>query len=402
MSNHASLPPRNFGLDVIRGLAVTLVLICHARPLLPAPFEHDWQRLWLLGHAGVDLFFVLSGFLIGRILLREIGPTAGWRQVRHFWIRRWFRTLPNYVLALAGVAVLTWHYNVFDFARLSSHLLFVQNLAWAPTSVFPVAWSLAVEEWFYLSAPLLLLAWAGLCRRWEMRFDAWPVIAGMILLPLAARGWCTWQLSSGWRLDTLIRGIVICRLDAIGYGVLLARLMTYPKVRAWLERHRTIVAAVGAAGWVWTTVGLGWTGQMLSPLPWLLLLSLGPACVVGMLPAAMHWRPPRRVGVVRAVTFLSVTSYSLYLYHWFVRFVLLRLGEYRATWLADTAWGVAVALGIYVVGSLVIAAVVYRYYERPMTALRDRFSCDEPRKINPSEQTAPASAVPARPSRAAA
>ena len=125
--------------------------------------------------------------------------------------------------------------------------------------------------------------------------------------------------------------------------------------------------------WAAATLALG-DESTAKPAGFVLLLSLAPLGAACLLPWAMAQRAPRCTTLGRVVTFISVTSYSLYLYHWFVRFALLRLSERRMPWLRDEAWGVAVSLAVYVVASVVIAALAYRYYERPMTALRDRFS----------------------------
>src|SRR5688572_4697894 len=82
---------RKIGLDLPRALAITLVLV-----------SHFVKRCEILGFYGVELFFALSGFLIGGILYRDLAASPGWTfpRVKHFWFRRWWRTLPNYYLFL--------------------------------------------------------------------------------------------------------------------------------------------------------------------------------------------------------------------------------------------------------------------------------------------------------------
>jgi len=94
---------RIFGLDVIRTIAILLVLLSHSTLLLFPENNHiSLTAIRFFGTIGVDLFFVLSGYLIGGLLLRQIrnGKTA-FKNFMYFWIRRWFRTLPNYILILA-------------------------------------------------------------------------------------------------------------------------------------------------------------------------------------------------------------------------------------------------------------------------------------------------------------
>ena len=95
------LPSRNLGLDILRSVAIGLVLMAHS-----LTFFFRWTRLdldasyYVLGFLGVELFFVLSGFLIGRILIEDVLPERSWRSLGRFYIRRWLRTLPPYYLVL--------------------------------------------------------------------------------------------------------------------------------------------------------------------------------------------------------------------------------------------------------------------------------------------------------------
>jgi len=88
---------RVFGLDFLRALAILLVLVAHASFMF-LPLTHRLEAWWMLGHLGVELFFVLSGFLIGAILVKQ--AQAARLRIGRFWLRRWLRTLPNYYLLL--------------------------------------------------------------------------------------------------------------------------------------------------------------------------------------------------------------------------------------------------------------------------------------------------------------
>jgi len=151
---------RIFGLDLLRCLAIILVLITHTIPLLdPAGFV---KISVYTGYFGVELFFVLSGFLIGTILLKVYYQEnqLNFSNIKIFWMRRWFRTLPNYYLMFLVYGILLYfahHLNVFGHIRYLSYLFFLQNsVTPQPNEFFPVAWSLSVEEWFYLIFPVLL------------------------------------------------------------------------------------------------------------------------------------------------------------------------------------------------------------------------------------------------------
>src|SRR5215471_10027057 len=95
--DHISAGHRYPGLDFLRALAIVLVVDCHAVTVLRSQPEY---RVLQLGGKGVDLFFVLSGWLLGRQLMRELRDTNT-IDLRRFWYRRWLRTLPAYYAVLA-------------------------------------------------------------------------------------------------------------------------------------------------------------------------------------------------------------------------------------------------------------------------------------------------------------
>ena len=116
---------RVFGLDLLRAIAVLMVLSSHAlffvRPLFPAI-----QALSLFGYLGVELFFVLSGFLVGGIAIRSFGAQPGTADLFGFWVRRWFRTLPNYYLFLGVNLAMAAPAGP---GGVAPYLVFLQNLA---------------------------------------------------------------------------------------------------------------------------------------------------------------------------------------------------------------------------------------------------------------------------------
>ena len=96
------LPARNLGLDILRSVAIGLVLVAHALSFFTRWTAFDLNALYyVLGFLGVELFFALSGFLIGRILIETVLSERTWPSLRRFYVRRWLRTLPPYYLVLA-------------------------------------------------------------------------------------------------------------------------------------------------------------------------------------------------------------------------------------------------------------------------------------------------------------
>src|SRR6266436_21779 len=266
-------------LDGIRGIAIGLVLIAHffevvARPGSPLAYAFVPLRLtW----TGVDLFFVLSGFLIGGILL-DARPSSNYFRV--FYTRRFFRIVPIYAVLLASVALAVYFSRAGFIAKNEQILvgalpwppfvLFLQNFTMSlrgSWGIFPlgVTWSLAVEEQFYLTLPLLV---RFLDRRSLLRFMLFA-IAGAPLLrafffhrnPANFFAWYT---------------LMPCRADSLLLGVLGAMVMREARLRDWLLEHRRLSSLVlgsllaGAAflGWrspapfgrLMATAGFTWLG----------------------------------------------------------------------------------------------------------------------------------------------
>lgn len=146
---------RVFGLDLLRFVAIFMVLIGHSKMLLPQHLKPIFDKILL---DGVAIFFVLSGFLIGGILIKQVereAPSIG--GLTHFWKRRWMRTLPAYLVVLAFLMVFTLLFVPKNFPDdWWKYLLFSQNLINERNEFFAESWSLSIEEWFYLTIPVIL------------------------------------------------------------------------------------------------------------------------------------------------------------------------------------------------------------------------------------------------------
>ena len=155
-------PPNQFRpVDGLRGLSILLVLIIHSFWFLSI-FDDKateffyaspvWLNWVYNGELGVDIFFVISGFLISSILMAEYRDTGGIRFSR-FYKRRFMRLMPAYILAIILGLVLLPENQQYVW----SNLLYINNLLPAETHFMPWTWSLAIEEQFYFIFPLLLV-----------------------------------------------------------------------------------------------------------------------------------------------------------------------------------------------------------------------------------------------------
>lgn len=354
---------RNFGLDLLRCFAIGGVVLAHGwyfiYPWAPAIPVGGGRHLHLyhLGHAGfygVELFFVLSGFLIGGILLRIGEKLADGRELRGFYVRRWFRTLPNYyVFLLLNVIFFgTW-------AQSPRYWLFLQNFASNRVTFFPESWSLGVEEWFYLLFPFTL--WLLLRIRRSMDWAVLTAGVGFYVGSTWLRLVAASDPSHDWA--AAIRTTTVLRFDALMTGIL----------AAWLAARRprlfTAWPALKAVG------GVALLGFCYATLYWdhaqnetlfarsvrFNLVSLGFAL---LLPLAVSWQVRSK-----AVEQVARWSYAMYFINLPVFYVLDRHLVPQSQTSAAQGW---TGFNVLVLGTTALAGVWYHVFERPTTALRDR------------------------------
>lgn len=349
---------RRFGLDLARAVAIGLVVAAHGLFLVPVEQPGLTDKLHRLGgFFGVDLFFVLSGLLIGGILMDQLDAARDdvplSRRLGTFWLRRWFRTLPNYYLFLALSVVIggaTW-----SDAR---YLLFLQNVGGPVAGRMPESWSLAIEEWFYVTFPLVL---AGTMLVLPLSRRA-ALLAGTLGYVALFAGVRLLAARAGWCNDNM-RFVLTMRLDAIGYGVLVAWAMHHHPAR--------VARAAGAclvAGVLLVALSVEWllVGDLRTPT--LASTALFPLTSAG-LALCMPWLAALRSPgpwLRRPVEHVSVISYSAYLSHFSVVLPLV------ARFVPADRPGVRVAA--YALTTLVLSTLVYHLFERRMTGLRERFS----------------------------
>jgi peptidoglycan/LPS O-acetylase OafA/YrhL len=341
-------------------LAIALVLLSHGRRFL-VPFWPQLEALKLGGFLGVELFFVLSGFLIGRILLGHLSgrTSAGW--IFGFWLRRWARTLPAYWVYL-GLNLLL----LFNGWRPSGnfetwrYLTFTQNLFTAHPSFMPEAWSLSVEELFYLGAPVLLA-----CLGFAMPAKRAFVFAaiGVIIFFGGARVAQTLINQPGF--DEGLRKIALFRLDAIAVGLLLA---WWQEFRIELSSAKRIAAhGLGIACLVATALlAMLPNATIESSLALKLVLfplaSLGSAAFIS---AGIKLNLNRHLR--RCSAKLAALSYSAYLANLPVAAMMQALiGSPADVWQGVGFWA------IFIGGTLLLSAMTRHYIERPILRWRDK------------------------------
>jgi peptidoglycan/LPS O-acetylase OafA/YrhL len=383
----ASAPSLNLSgripeLDGLRGLAILLVIFCHyignagSAPL--GFWLHRFFLAFTVGWSGVDLFFVLSGFLIGGILL-EARNTPHY--FRAFYMRRVFRILPIYYLwtllfAITIILALNYFPGRFgivssDLLRVPVQLLFLQNFFIGMPRFtwiwFVVTWSLAVEEQFYLVAPPLI-------RFLSLRKFVALLAATVILAPLLR-----FMLFRYWAPDTyLCTYLMPCRADALACGMLLAVAWRNARCRQWIDSHAALlrrslsVLFLGVGGLLWwlvhpvnavtVTIGLTWLALFYS-----LLLLVAVSQPAGFIASVMR---------SRFLGWLGGISYCVYILHDALNFFAHAI-FFRAEPQIYTLGGVAVSV-LAILATLALASLSWHFFEKPLIKIGHTWSYSSP------------------------
>lgn len=299
---------RIVGLDCARAIAIIGVLVSHST----LPFgELSFPAIKAHGALGVDLFFALSGWLIGGQLFNQLN--RGTLSVTGFWRRRWLRTVPAYAAWLAiNLVADEFLLNRPDQPFPWRYLLYVQNLWTRHPPFFGEAWSLAVEEWFYLLTPLALAAFS--VRLKPIRSMA-AAIALLALIPIVARV----TASSLPPVDAkfILEQCVVFRLDAIAFGVAAVVLERTGRFDSPTVRRRLVwLGCLLLAARFSTTVFPDFEStEPIMENRWIQAWStvLGPAGAALLLPSLSRIRALPWPRVQRAATFIALISYSIYL-----------------------------------------------------------------------------------------
>ncbi|WP_322402593.1 acyltransferase [Massilia luteola] len=351
------------GLDLLRAAAILLVLMTHYSGFVSQ--SATFGVIGKVGWAGVDLFFVLSGYLIGNQLLAPAARGAA-LSLKTFFVRRLLRTLPNYYVVLA----LYWMFpgpplGGSGMAPPWRFLTFTQNFGLAYGQTFTHSWSLCIEEQFYLLLPLAVLALARI--RFPVRL-AWGLLIGAIAAGVATRA-AAYALHGHDAFTAEVYYSSFCRADELLPGVAIALLRNFhPHAFARLLRHANALCAAGLAmsAGVLACIHLDWPATLVTSAFGYSLLAIG----FGLLTCAAL-APHCVLNRVRipGASALALWSYAVYLVHKPV-FMALRPQLERLHVDAGAPATVVAVMAAGVAGGWVL----YRCVETPFMRLRARWT----------------------------
>jgi peptidoglycan/LPS O-acetylase OafA/YrhL len=354
------------GLDTLRALAIAVVMVFHLQDLLPDAFGPVGRFGWM----GVDLFFVLSGYLIGSQLLKPVRDGRG-VSLLDFYRKRAYRILPVYLAVLALYVFWPMWREAPGMSPLWQFLTFTENFLvdYSINHAFSHVWSLCVEEHFYLLLPVIMLLMSRRPKAWKTI----ALLAFLVALGIAIRSYVYFHVllpmgrdSDGFsaRYIERIYYPTYTRLDGLLAGVALA-LMRIFRPGWWsaiLKRSNWLLAGgVGLLAFTfWLFADRVGTVANVIGFP---IMAVALALLVMAAADRQSWFGRLSVPGARVVATLA---YSLYLTHK----EIAHLDERWLPKLMDAHdWK---AVGMIIVSCLAVAAFFYFAIERPFLALRDR------------------------------
>ena len=352
--------------DLIRGAAAMTVFFGHVFPFWSSisgiQFKIEIVNAFLF--LGVEFFFALSGVLLGPLLYLQFQKEKPFKNVRIFLMRRWYRTLPTYYIGLALWMSLYFSTLSFDNTNtlysLGQYFLFVQNLFGQDDAFYVVAWSISVEEIFYV----VFVAIVGVCflKSRQAGKSHMLAISMIILFSFVMRVYALQDFSS-W--DSDIRKASLLRLDSIAIGALIGIFCVNITRRWFCSALLFVLATIYYLSIYWDSIEASAIHNVILQVMFTLLPF---ACAVFVKYLADNWAL-KPSGVIR---FFADISYPLYIFHLAIlpHFFNVGLEPYFYHTGLDISY---LLLSAYVIFTIGYCYLFFRYIETPILNQRPRY-----------------------------
>ncbi len=369
MTAHVNHSARSNGLDTLRALALLLVLMYHYMVFVSHEDTFGW--ISVVGWVGVDLFFVLSGYLIGnQVFAGVVGQQR--LSLAAFYVRRGLRTWPLFWVIVTA-------YFLFPDAMawrppppLWRFLTFTQNYQLQPGTAFSHAWSLCIEEQFYLVLPLAVLV----ALRWgRHRYQAWMLLLALLAIGIVARAamWMQFGREDFGDVNRYYPNVyygTLGRFDEFLPGIAVALVKNFhPLLWGWVQRNGGRVFAAGCIAVAAMLYGV-YNYYEVDGYGYLFFMTAFGYSLVAIafsivLASALSERSPLHYVRIPGVHHLALWSYSIYLSH---KAIFMAMERYAK----QAGMDMSLRLVLVAILSLVVGALLYRFVELPFMALRDR------------------------------
>jgi peptidoglycan/LPS O-acetylase OafA/YrhL len=361
---------RFFGLDFLRVLAVSMILFSHSSWIYNS--NGLLGKLQdMSGFLGIELFIILSGFLIGGMLYKQfLHDSYTIKDGSLFIYRRLMRLLPSYYLVIIINAVVFVAFG-FSIAGIWKYFLLLQNFASPVPAFFPESWSLPVKEMGYVFAVFLLLVVSNTFVKTSKRFLFLTVIIGLIAITFLLKTYYNIHSANVdlklWSFQ--VRSVVIYRMDSVLIGVLFGYFYQnyndFMLSKRWLFIMTGILLFIilifcivilkftlGNAGWFWN----------------ILCLPIVSLAICMFIPFLLNLKSPSK-SIGNVIGFICKISYSVYLLHY--SFILFLLKNF-----IDTSnyniWQLNIFTLFYLFITVVLSYLLYNYFERPINEYRTK------------------------------
>ncbi len=356
----------------MRAAAILFVVFSHALWIFPEATGGLVDLLRLMGVMGVEIFFVLSGFLIGRILFRIFTKSEfKSKDLNYFLIRRWFRTLPNYYLALLINIAIAIYFGREHPDSLWKYFFFLQNAVDGMDLFFTESWSLPIEEFAYIICPFLF--YLALFFKWKIAKDKMFLyitlfIVGFFILTKVIYNYNT-PLSDMIYWNINLKAVTLYRIDAIYYGVL-AAYISLIKPELW-KSQKDLMLLIGFLGFIVFHYLIASQSLTIQEYPFLWNVLYLPVCSIFIafsLPFLSHWKSAPKF-ITTPITTISLISYSMYLLHYSI---ILQLMRYLKPIEFLSFNDKLIFVLVYLILTIFLSYILYKVFEKPMMDLRDK------------------------------
>ncbi len=345
---------RIFGLDLVRSIAVCAVVFAHS--------GYDYIFGFRYGIVAIEYFFVMSGFLVGEMLIREFYNGSNFKILFNFWIKRWFRTLPLYYLILIIKIILTQPF--VGIKVIWPYFFFLQNNV-GGISFFAVSWTLVIEEWFYLIMPLVIFIFFknGIQKNKFILFTIFVLLAEIVLRMIyVAYKDVVWGGIAGsfpFRFDSFMIGVFIAFLK-----------IDYYKIFNFLAK-KSVIIIIGFVFLIYIAIYSYYDGgQLNSTVYWtrtigFTITSLLLALQLPFLTNSTFLNGISNSNILKQiVTWLSLLSYPIYLIHMDVLHYIKKIFPQNPDF---------VYLSLSYVVILILSYLLIIFFHQPVTESRKRF-----------------------------
>jgi len=359
---------RFFGLDFLRALSISLLLFSHSSWIYNSSGILGKMQD-ASGFLGVELFIVLSGFLIGGILYKQfLHENYTLKDAGLFVTRRLMRVLPSYYLV---ILIITFIYLLFGFSvsEVWKYPLMIQNFSSPIPAFFPESWSLPVKEMGYIFVVILLLVVSKTFIKASKQVLFLTVVIGLIAFTFLLKLY--YDIHSAnlqlriWSFT--VRSVVIYRIDSVLIGVLFGYF--YHNYKEFIMSKRKLFLAVGLLLFLVLFLCIVVFKLRLTNASWfwnILCLPLVSSAICLFIPFLLNWKsPPQAIG--NGITFICNIAYSIYLLHYSVVLFLLK---YFIDTKDFSLWQLNLFAILYLSITVGLSYLFYTYFEKPINQFR--------------------------------